>query len=91
MTRPIVVIDDSNLAVARLLGPLVQRLEGRGSLLTGDQLATAIGSRSPDVREVVYGLVQADGKSNERHLQISEDVPIRRKLQDRAFPRGKYA
>ncbi|KAI4210069.1 MAG: hypothetical protein LQ351_007059 [Letrouitia transgressa] len=42
LARDVVVIDDSHLAIARLLQNLVGRLDGNGNLLDGFQIAAAI-------------------------------------------------
>lgn len=59
MARPVVVLDDSTLATARLLHGLVGKLDGRGSLCDGKTLAEAI-QRTLDSPKgkVVYGIGQ---------------------------------
>ena len=42
IARPVVVIDDSDLCTARLLQGLAGKLEGRGSLLSGKEIAKEI-------------------------------------------------
>ena len=42
IARPVVVIDDSDLCAARLLQGLAGKLEGRGSLLSGKEIAKEI-------------------------------------------------
>lgn len=81
LANRVVVIDDSYLAIARLLRPLVENLGDDGGLLNGDEICEVLGE---DVR-VVYGSMSkktADGLV--RHLQISDMRPAKE------FPAGFY-
>ena len=82
-----VIKDDSFLAGAQLLQPVVRRLEGRGCALTGDEIAdklknykVAYGYRTPENWSDSAGMV--------RHLDIIEEnegLGIQR-----AMPAGRY-
>ena len=90
VSRPVVLVDDSNLAVARILYGLIKRVDGRGSLLDGKQLAEAIENASSDQVKVVYG-VNTDGNTTGRHrVELDEGVSVRGRLPKRSFPVGAY-
>ena len=83
ISRPIVVTDDSNLAVARLLKGLVDPLGHEGGLLVGSEIAEAVqkgGSVSYGVSERVGG----------RSLELGPDLQVRKRLPGRQFPAGRY-
>ena len=88
IARPVIILDDSNLALARLLYGLVGRLEGRGSLLDGKQVAKAIQASGSKDGQVVYGI---RGEGQDRFvLTVDEGVVLRRRLPGGVFPRGQY-
>ncbi|MCJ1479828.1 hypothetical protein MMC13_008514 [Lambiella insularis] len=81
LANRVVVIDDSYLAIARLLRPIVEKLGDEGGLLDGDEICEALGENM----QVVYGSTPkttADGVV--RHLQISDMRPTK------DFPAGLY-
>lgn len=83
ISRPVNILDDSNLALARLLYGLVGRLGGRGSLLDGKQLADAIQASGSEGGQVVYGV---RGEGQDRSVVLDEGVQIRRRLKGEYFP-----
>ena len=93
ISRPIVVGGDSNLVVARLLQGLVGKLDGRGSLLEGEELAKAV-EKNSDVgkRKVTYGVRKSgtDGEEDSFVLEISGDVEGGRKRPNGKFPEQVY-
>ena len=89
IARPVVILDDSNLAVARLLHGLVGRVEGRGSLLDGKQLAEAIQAEGSKDGHITYGV--SDGGDGDRVVLLDEGVQPRKGLDGGIFPRGQYA
>ena len=75
-----VVIDDSYIAIARLLRPIVDKLGDHGGLLDGDAICEALGDK-----KVVYGTsTQKTARGVVRHLEISEMRPTK------SFPAGYY-
>ena len=77
----VVVVDDSYLAIARLLRPVVEHLGDEGGLLKSDEICEALGD---DVR-VVYGTrMQETARGMVNHLEVGT-VPLTRK-----FPEGFY-
>ena len=88
IARPIVIPDKSNLALARLLYPLVGRLEGRGSLLDGKKLAEAIQASGSKGGQIVYGV---KGEGENKSVLLDEGVQVRKSLKGGVFPRGQYA
>ena len=80
-----VIKDDSYLATARLLRPMVERLGDHGCMLTGDEIAKELGN----VR-VAYGYREPAGGSQDdpRHVDIIEESEGYR-IQ-RSFPPGPY-
>jgi hypothetical protein len=65
----VVVIEDSYLAIALLLRPILDKLQGRGSLLGKKEICRAL--RDP---EVSYGLLDRHTETQTiKHLEISED------------------
>ncbi len=95
VARKVVVGDDSDLCTAMLLGGLVGRIKGGGSLLGGRELAGGVegsggagGEGRGEPMTVVYGVVEmGDGT---RGLGIGEDVRPLDPWRE-AFPRGRYA
>ena len=75
-----VVIDDSYIAIARLLRPVMDLLGDNGGLLAGDAICEALGDR-----KVVYGTTtQKTARGVVRHLEVSEMRPTK------SFPAGYY-
>ena len=89
ISQPVIVVDDSNLCVARLLQSLVQRIGTNGSLLDGKEIARAIELESKG--KVAYGVKRAKGPEEQLVLVIDEDIPTRRKLPGKEFPWAVYA
>ncbi|KAI9810440.1 MAG: hypothetical protein M1826_003609 [Phylliscum demangeonii] len=79
VANSVIVKDDSRLAIARLLRPLVERLGPSGCLLDGDDISKTL------TTEVVYGVRQA---GEWHHVDVGHDIqPVR--LWD-GFPAGWY-
>ena len=75
-----VVIDDSYIAIARLLRPVVDKLGDAGGLLDGETICDALGDS-----KVVYGTsTRKAARGVVRHLEVSEMRPTR------SFPAGYY-
>ena len=82
--------DDSFLAVARLLLPLLDVFEGKGTLLQSKELANIIQARSGG-RSLVVGPKLIEGDGQPRYcLTIGEDVPLRQGWPDHRHPAGTY-
>ena len=88
IARPIVVGADSNLVTARILQGLVKRLEGRGALLDGREIADAIEKKGTGGVKVVYGVEMRDVG---RVVELGEEMEVRSKLPGGRFPGGLYA
>ncbi|KAI4126464.1 MAG: hypothetical protein LQ347_004963 [Umbilicaria vellea] len=86
---PTIVIDDSNLCTARILQGLVGRLNGRGSLLSAEELAEGIQRAGSQKGQAVYGIERE--LSGRRVLTLGEDVPVRTKLINGRFTTEDYA
>jgi hypothetical protein len=70
LANKVVVIDDSYLAIALLLRPVVDKIREHGSLMDSREIVRALGR--PDV---MYGVVERQGNNlvgRIRHLEISE-------------------
>lgn len=105
LSRPVVVGDDSNLVAARVLHGLVGRLGGggKGGLLDGREIAAAIeqaagGEEPKEMREVVYGVKEEEGKlgkTGRKVLEVGDEdsgvVGKKKGLPGNRFPRGEYA
>ena len=84
-TKHVIVKDDSNLAVAKLLRPLVDRLGNSGTLLDGAAISRAIGEKP----KFVYGVRRpTEPASGDYYLDIAEDI-LPRKSKER-HPNGTY-
>lgn len=83
LTRHIIVKDDSNLATARLLRPLVERLGASGTLLEGAAIGRAVGAN----RGLVYGPRVGEAGGG-HYLDLSTDVSPRRR--NERHPDGMY-
>ena len=86
IARPIVITDDSNLAVARLLKGLVEPLGHEGGLLDGTEIAEAI--QQEEEVKVGYGVREGETGTI---LEISDGLQSRKRLPGRKFPTGTYA
>ncbi|MCJ1377462.1 hypothetical protein MMC17_000557 [Xylographa soralifera] len=76
----VVVIDDSYIAIARLLRPLMDKVGDHGGLLDGEAICEALGDQ-----KVVYGTsTRKTARGVVRHLEISEMRPTT------SFPAGYY-
>ncbi|KAL9108182.1 MAG: hypothetical protein Q9227_007037 [Pyrenula ochraceoflavens] len=80
-----IIKDDSHLATARLLRPMIDRLGQHGCMLTGDEIAKELSN----IR-VAYGYREPEGGSQNdpRHVDIIEESEGYR-IQ-RSFPPGPY-
>lgn len=77
-----IIKDDSHLATARLLRPVVEKLGPHGCMLTGAEIARQFHLR------VMYGYREPAPRSDVRHLDILDEGE---KIEyQRAFPRGNY-
>ena len=85
IARPIVITDDSNLAVARLLKGLVEPLGHEGGLLDGKEIAEAVQQESV---KVGYGVREGETGTI---LEIGDGLDRRKTLPGRRFPTGTYA
>ena len=83
ISRPIVVADDSNLAVARLLKGLVDPLGHEGGLLGGQEIAEAV--QKEDL--VSYGVSEGVHGNT---LELGPHLQVRKRLPGRKFPAGRY-
>ncbi|KAL8786671.1 MAG: hypothetical protein Q9195_008107 [Heterodermia aff. obscurata] len=84
ISRPIVVTDDSNLAVARLLKGLVDPLGHGGGLLDGEEIAEAV---QKEGERVSYGVSEGvEGTI----LAVGPGLEVRKRLPGRKFPAGQY-
>ncbi|KAL8642578.1 MAG: hypothetical protein Q9226_008494 [Calogaya cf. arnoldii] len=88
-TRKFVIKDDSFLAIAHLLQPLVNDLGHEGTLLDGKELAKAIHFKSRGA-EVVVGPMENQGSQDEYYLNIGETVKLRRDWPKHRHPAGNY-
>ena len=84
IARPIVITDDSNLAVARLLKGVVDPLGQGGGLLNGPEIAEAI---QKERGTVSYGVREGEAG---RILEVGEGLEVRKRLPGRRFPAGNY-
>ncbi|KAH9204595.1 hypothetical protein DL95DRAFT_430321 [Leptodontidium sp. 2 PMI_412] len=75
----VVVKDNSHLAIARLLRPIVDKLGASGTIANAKEICDALG----DDKKYVYGIHQTSSE-NPFHLEIGE-LPSRR-----PFPKGMY-
>ena len=84
IARPIIITDDSNLAVARLLKGLVDPLGHGGGLLNGPEIAEAI---QKERDKVTYGVRAGEAGTI---LEVGEGIQVRKRLPGRKFPAGQY-
>ena len=85
-----VIKDDSFLAAARLLKPIVDRLEDTGSVLTGKEIAEAIQQQSGEDLKIFYGFRPSGDAAGYMKVDIIEKGHgIEPKL-NRAFVKGHY-
>lgn len=73
----VVVLDASNLCMARLLEGLMRDLNGRGSLLNGREIAKAIETQGTGEVRVVYGFEENNA---ERILRLGDEKESMRGL-----------
>lgn len=85
ISRPVVVGVDSNLAVARMLKGLVEKLGDGGGLLDDREMAEAIQRNTGDVG---YGVRESDRGPL---LELGEGTMMRKRLSGGRFPTGLYA
>ena len=101
VSRPIIVLDDSDLSTARLLYGLVGKLGGRGSLLDGKKLAKAIQAKIAQEAQdgvsetangqVVYGISHGHDLGMQGVLDLGADVKMKKDFKGRRFPPGRYS
>jgi len=101
VSKPIIVLDDSDLSTARLLYGLVGKLGGRGSLLDGKKLAKAIQAKIVQEAEdgvsetangqVVYGISHGHDLGTQGVLDLGADVKMKKDFKGRRFPPGRYS
>jgi hypothetical protein len=70
--------DDSELATARLLRPIVDRLGGAGSGASGEEIAASLNTK------MTYG-VRSNATGDVHHLDIGDDLETLK-----VFPKGYY-
>lgn len=80
----VVVTDESHLAVARLLRPIVDRLGPSGCMLTGEEMAEVLGEEGGAPMRVVYSLKKDKARSC-YHLDLGREARAKG-----PFPRGWY-
>lgn len=85
ISRPVIVGVDSNLATARMLKGLVERLGDGGGLLDDREMAEAI---QRDTGDVGYGVRESDRGPL---LELGEGTTMRKRLPGGRFPTGHYA
>lgn len=88
--RRVAIKDDSFLAIARLLLPLVAVLGSKGTLHNGKELAEAIHAKRGRGVGLVFGPKRIRGCQNGYYLHIGESVPLRRAWPEHRHPAGKY-
>lgn len=85
-SRLVVIKDESNISIARLLRPLVEHLGDGGTILDGKELCGVIEGRVGS--RVVYGV--REGKGEGRVLDVGEGIVPREWLRSRRHPDGRY-
>ncbi|KAL8831014.1 MAG: hypothetical protein Q9191_001110 [Dirinaria sp. TL-2023a] len=85
ISRPVIVGVDSNLATARMLKGLVEKLGDGGGLLDDREMAEAI---QRDIGDVGYGVRESDRGPL---LELGERTTMRKRLPGGRFPTGQYA
>ena len=83
MANRVIVMDDSPLAIARLLRPFVDRLGPSGTILTGAEISRALTGKGNT--EVIYTVMRCDSNEKERN-----ELGLMDRDRERAFPNGKY-
>ena len=89
--RKVAVKDDSFLAVAHLLLPLLDVLGGEGTLLESKELADIVQAET-GVKGLAVGpkLFEGGGAQPKYSLTIGEDVPLRHEWPGHWHPAGTY-
>ncbi len=88
--RKVAVKDDSFLAIARLLLPLLDALGGEGTLLQSKELAKVIQAKTRG-EGLVVGPKLVEGCGQPRYsMGIGKDVPLRQEWPDHRHPAGTY-
>lgn len=85
ISRPVIVGADSNLATARMLKGIVEKLGDGGGLLDDREMAEAIQRNTGDV---AYGVRESDRGTL---LELGEGTTVRKRLPGGRFPTGQYA
>ena len=88
-TRLVVIKDESNLSIARLLRPLVEHLGESGTLMDGEKMSAVIEEKLPN--GIVYGPREEGGVGGERRLDVGEGLKSRRMWPDGRHPDGRYS
>ncbi|KAL8767616.1 MAG: hypothetical protein Q9209_005946 [Squamulea sp. 1 TL-2023] len=84
--RKVAVKDDSFLAIARLLLPLLNALNGKGTMLQSKELAKAIQAKTGG-EGLVVGPKQMEEDGQPRYaMDIGKDVPLRQKWPGHRHP-----
>ncbi|KAL8846139.1 MAG: hypothetical protein Q9221_008756, partial [Calogaya cf. arnoldii] len=79
--RKVAIKDDSFLAIARLLLPLLNVLGNEGTLLDGKELADAIETKT-DGGGIVVGPRRNYDRNGGYYLDVGEEVPLRSNISD---------
>lgn len=87
--RKVAVKDDSFVAIARLLRPLVDKVGNAGTLLEGKELSRVI-QRNIPVGSVVYGPRRREDHQLGYYLDVGEDVDLRQQWEGGRHPDGIY-
>ena len=85
--RTVIIKDESNLSIARLLRPLVEDLGPSGTLMSGEKISQALEMRH--TAGLLYG-PQPVKNSTDYDLSISKDVLPRGAWRDSKHPDGVY-
>lgn len=88
--RKVAVKDDSFLAIARLLLPLLDVLGGEGTLLQSKELAKVIQAKTRGAGLVVGPTLVEGGGQPRYSMGIGKDVRLRQEWPDHRHPAGTY-
>ncbi|KAL8784781.1 MAG: hypothetical protein Q9213_003761 [Squamulea squamosa] len=88
--RKVAVKDDSFLAIARLLLPLLDVLGGEGTMLQSKELAKVIQANTPGEGLVVGPKLVEGGAQPKYSMGVGKDVRLRQEWPDHRHPAGTY-
>ena len=88
ISRQVFIGDDSELCTARLLYPQIDRLDGRGSLLSGKELAGEIQRLGPENTNVACAVRPEHDAKGHWKLAVAGDVEVKKRLTGRRFSTG---